>query len=152
MTTIKAPSPCHSPVFVHQSLIRAGLIVAICSLVLQGCALFRAAPADQQVRELSEEWLAALMSGDYKRAYTYTSKGYQSTHSARDFGLRYGGIGMWEKAEVDKVSCEPESAPIRCITVLQVTYRSPRGRMRNTRPLMLTWINPDRSGWALYYD
>ena len=152
MTTIEGPSSRQRSFFAHPSLIRAGLVVAICSLALQGCTLFRAAPADQQVRELSEEWLAALMSGDYKRAYTYTSKGYQSTHSSRDFGLRYGGIGMWEKAEVDKVTCEPESAPIRCTTVLQVTYRSPRGRMRNTRPLTLTWINPKQSGWVLYYD
>ena len=121
------------------------------AVTLSGCSVFGTAPPEEQVRRLSEEWLEALLQGDYKKAYSYTTPGYQATHSARDHGRSYAGVAMWRKAEIGDVTCEGNQ-PSRCTAMLMVTYKSLRGGFENTRPLELIWIRTENSNWGLYKD
>ena len=120
-------------------------------VTLSGCSALVTAPPEEQIRRLSEEWLAALLQGDYEKAYGYTTPGYQATHSARDHGRSYAGVAMWRKAEIGTVSCEGDQ-PSRCTAMLMVTYKSLRGGFENTRPLELVWIRTENSNWGLYKD
>jgi len=134
------------------SLTKYAVLLILC-LTQLGCnSLLVSQPPEERVRELSEQWLALMLKGDYKEAYKLTTPGYQATHSARDHGRSYAGVAMWRKAEISKVNCGADEVATRCVATMMVTYKAIRGGFLNTRPLELIWIGTSDGRWGLYSD
>ena len=144
--------PLWSTVYMMRVALRAAGLFLI-PFCFQGCAnVFVTPPPPDIVRELSEQWLALMLQGDYKSAYELTTPGYRATHSARDHGRSYAGVAMWQDAKISKVTCSPAGEENRCIAMLMISYKAPRGGFTNTRPLELVWLRGERGSWQLYSD
>ncbi len=120
------------------------LSILILASLLPGCADNR--PAEDIVRERSQERLDFLMAKDVDSAYQYTTPGYRATTSATVFALRVGGAANWTEAKVDTVECEAEICQVQTL----ISYELKRFNMHNTRPMDEKWLKLDGK-WYLYY-
>lgn len=115
-------------------------ILPVVSIV--GCASLDPRPAEDVVAERAQQRVDLLMAGKLEASYALTSPGYRATATPRQYQIAYGGVGMWQSAEVQDVQCQRE--PIeRCKVLLGITYRTPRLGMENTTLLPETWILSD---------
>jgi len=119
--------------------------------ILGGCAAFTPAPPEEVVTIRAQERIDLLMAGDHVAAYEYAPPGYRATATPGQYSSRYGGVGMWRKAEVGSVTCDGGAQAKRCEAVVRVTYRAPRGGFLTTTVLRETWIKISNN-WYKYED
>jgi hypothetical protein len=120
----------------------------LAALVLAGCATLAGGPPEKVVRERAQERWAALIAGDFPKAYRLMPPSYRaSTPVERFVGSFQGGV-KWVKADVVWVKCETDD---KCIARMNVD--SLVAFNRGTTPLNNawdeTWIRED-GGWWLF--
>ncbi|WP_287917811.1 hypothetical protein [Comamonas sp.] len=119
----------------------AGAVVALVS----GCAISGlGASAEDRVVARSGDFWAARMSGDYQKAYSFTTKGYRLVNDVEKYRLQYGAAPMLKNARLVSVECEPE----RCEVVKEFSTSSVF--MRGTPiPISLSeiWLYQDGQWW-----
>jgi len=93
-----------------------------------GCATSPAiAPnAEDVVRDRAQQRWAALIEGNWERAYNLMSPGYRAVVPLKRFSSQFGGGVAWQRAEVVGVKCETE----RCGVQLKVEARVAMGARR----------------------
>jgi len=104
------------------------------------------APEDVVARRAQDRW-DALIKGDIDAAYAYLSPAYRRMKSLESYKRGIFGVGIWQKAEVDRVVCE--RLDVCSVTVL-VTTRLALPRigtpMESTTPVYERWIR-ERDQW-----
>lgn len=119
----------------------AGVVVAFVS----GCAISSlGASAEDRVLARSGDFWAARASGDFQKAYSFTTKGYRLVNDVEQYRLQYGAAPVLKNARLVSVKCEQE----RCEVVKEFTTSSPF--MRGTPiPISLAeiWLYQDGQWW-----
>ena len=114
----------------------AGLLA---SVVLVACAAVPASKPEDQVRSRANERWKALVSGDYLKAYSYSTPGYQAVVKADAYKQRFGAAS-WYGAEVVDVTC-PEID--KCTARVRVDYNNVMSRKslnKITTHIDETWL------------
>lgn len=92
-----------------------GIIITSLSLGLAGCQL----SDDSAVAAASQKRWDALIAGDTEQAYSYYTDTFQQATSYEHFKNQVHGTGLWSRAKVTKVACEPSGK--RCKVDVDVT-------------------------------
>lgn len=108
-----SPTPLSPPAGRRQTrrLALAALVSGV--LLLAGCAGQQIQTPEQVVAQRAEARWAALVDGDFEKAWTYTQPGYRAVVPARGYRARFGGGGQWLGAQVHGVTCEPERCTVQ---------------------------------------
>ena len=126
----------------------ASLVVAG-ALALAGCAALQPKTPEQVVAERVEQRWAALIKGDFEKAWTYTQPAYRDIVKQADYRKRFSGAGQWRGVQVHEVNCEAE----RCQVRIRLTSRITIPPVRNqdvTGALEETWVRDEGRWW--YYQ
>ena len=86
-------------------------------LALAGCAALTPKTPEQVVAERAEARWAALIDGEFGKAWTYTQPGYRAIIKQKDYRKQFGRAGQWKGAQVHEVKCEAE----RCMVKIRLT-------------------------------
>ena len=86
---------------------------------LAGCASLQPQTPEQQAQARAEARWAALMKGDFERAWTYADEATRTQTPQGMYKDRFGSSGAWKDASVYKVTCQPERCLVRIVLVTQ---------------------------------
>ena len=95
------------------------VLLATAVLGLASCAVLAPKTPEQVVRERAGQRWAALVDGDFDKAWTYTQPGYRAVIRQRDYYKQFGAGGQWKSAQVTDATCEAE----RCTVKLRLTTK-----------------------------
>ena len=118
-------------------------------LALAGCAALMPKTPEQVVTERVEARWAAVISGDFDTAWTYTQPGYRAVVKQKDYRKQFGGAGQWVGVQVHGVTCEAQ----RCTVKLRLTTKVfvPPFTGRDIAGYIdETWVREDGQWW--YYQ
>lgn len=118
--------------------------IALSVVLVSGCAgQFKAQTPEEEVAQLSQARLDALLAKDIERAYKFTSPAYRSSVSLARYRPHVAGVGGWQSASVESVSCEEQVCDVRT----NITYRT--AMIKADIPTQITerWINIDGNWW-----
>ena len=123
----------------------AGVSLAV---ILTGCSTLapESKSPEETVRLRAEERWAALIKGDFQRAYDLTSPGFRAVVPPDRFASQFGGGGRWTRASVTKVQCEKD----RCDVTVQIDAQV---AVRGRAPMMVgssydeIWVREDGQWW-----
>ena len=140
-----------SPTPIASTPRRAALaaLMAAATLALAACAALQPKTPEQVVTERVEQRWAALIKGDFDKAWDYTQPGFKAVVQKADYRKRFGAAGQWKGVQVHEVKCEAErcSARLRLTTaVLLPQYKG----MEINGFIDETWVREDGQWW--YYQ
>ena len=118
-------------------------------LALAGRAALTPKTPEQVVAERAEARWAALIDGDFDKAWTYTQPGYRAVVKQKDYRKQFGSGGQWVGVQVHGVTCEAE----RCTVHLRLTTRvlvPPRPNREIAGYLQEEWVREEGQWW--YYQ
>ena len=95
------------------------VLLATAALGLASCAVLAPKAPEQVVRERAEQRWAALVGGDFDKAWTYTQPGYRAVVKQRDYYKQFGSGGQWKSAQVNDATCQAE----RCTVKIHLTTK-----------------------------
>lgn len=119
-------------------------------LMLGGCAGSvgsKADPGKALAARAQARW-AALIDGDFGKAYGYETPAYRAATPLRLFSSRFGSALRWDKAEVIEVlpDAEGETAVVRMM-IFYTTMDPAGGVIENQRPVDEAWVNTGGDWW-----
>lgn len=109
-----------------RALIRRIFATSLAATVvaLSGCAAFTPDTPEQAVEKRAVGYWKARIAGDYEKAYALATPAYRNVKSADKFRSQFGAGANVLKAEVFKVTCEPQKCTARMkLTVKPVVIR-----------------------------
>jgi hypothetical protein len=121
-------------------------LLACAALWLAGCAALAPQTPEQTVSERCQQRWAAMISGDFKQAWTYTQPGYRAVVKQDDYGKHFGGAGQWEGMRVYSAHCEAERCTVRIILTTKVLVVPFTGQ-KVTSAVDETWVREDGQWW-----
>ena len=132
-----------------QSMIqRAALLAA--AFALTACAALQPQTAEDQVQARAQARWDALMKGDFKQGYEYSSPSYRGVTSYEDYRAKFGSGLKWKSALVAGATCEPEQCKVKIRIEADVPLMLPgaRGRVQQvTSYYDETWVREDGKWW-----
>ncbi len=99
------------------------------------------------LRARAEGRWAALIAGDFDKAYEFETPAYRELYNARQYRAKYGAGLRWQQAKV--VGMEPKSPEVVTVT-LEIDYSfhvSGQGMMDNKGLVTETWLWVDGQWW-----
>lgn len=87
--------------------------LAALALTLAGCAAFQPKTPEQIVQERAEARWAALIKGNFERAWTYADTATRERTPQEKYKSLFGSAGAWKSASVYRVNCQAESCIVR---------------------------------------
>ncbi|MCL1960274.1 MAG: hypothetical protein FWG56_00500 [Desulfovibrionaceae bacterium] len=124
-------------------------LLAAAALGLAGCAALMPKTPEQVVRERAEQRWAALIDGDFDKAWTYTQPGYRAVVKQRDYHKRFGGAGQWMGVQIHDVTCEAERCKVRIRLTTKVMIPSFMGK-EVSGYMDESWVRDEGQWW--YYQ
>lgn len=123
--------------------------LSLCGFSLVGCASLGDAgkTPEQIVSERVEARWAALLAGDFEKAYSFTAPSYREAISYERYRAQAGSAVNRQGAELVKVVCEAE----RCEATVRINYTlvlRQRDGMQHTH-VTERWVS-EKGGWWLY--
>ena len=120
------------------------------SLMLAGCTGLAGSKTDskQVLAARAEARWAALIDGDFGKAYGYESPAYRAVTPLRLFSSRFGSALRWDKAEVIEVlpDAEGETAVVR-VMISYTTMDPAGGVIEGQRPVDERWVRTGGEWW-----
>lgn len=136
-------------------IIMTGL-ASLGAVVLPGCATrppefseaWQQAQHDVLKQRAEARW-AALIDGDFDRAYMFTTPEYRSVVSAQQYRGKYGRVVDWRVAHVKEVSYDdPAVATVAVELAYRVALPGTGGKVVETQSLLSEkWIYKHREWW-----
>lgn len=131
-------------------LITAGCGLALLLAGCQGLAPGEPKPdasAAEIVKARASERMAAVIAGDFGKAYQYLTPGYRSTMSSEEYGERLARRATrYEEFSIDSVDCGRNLCEVDIRLTYSVQMRH-AGRMRVPHVLDEQWINTRGQWW-----
>ncbi|MDO5624439.1 MAG: hypothetical protein Q4G71_07100 [Pseudomonadota bacterium] len=121
------------------------------AFALAGCAALQPKTPEQVVQERAEARWAALMKGDFERAWTYADPAYREQVEQAHYKGRFGDPRGWKSLTVHSVKCEPE----RCTARIRLTTANIAPTFMRKIPELTTysdeaWVRQDGQWWYLH--
>lgn len=111
-----------------------------------GCATVGSATPEQIVQQRAQARWAALIAGDWDKAYGYMAPSYRTLVERKRFANQFGGGAAWQGVEVVSVTCKDE----RCTALVKLLFRPVIGP-RTAEPMSThfeeTWVREDGQWW-----
>jgi hypothetical protein len=101
------------------------------------------------IAKRAEARWAALVAGDFAKAYGFESPEYRSVFSIQQFSGRFGGAVTWKLARTKSVEYDPGNV---ARVVVEVEYDAPimaHGNVRGVRQMMEKWLFTDGDWWYI---
>lgn len=120
-------------------------MLAISGAVLAGCETLGLdnRPPEEIVAQRAQAWADALLEGNLKRAYKYTSPNYRKFATLGRYNARVEGTSRWDTAQVDRVECETEA----CTVTFYLEYDAPHMKVQIRRPREYRWVRVENRWW-----
>jgi len=118
------------------------LIAALAS----GCATLGTSPPEESVRQRAQARWAALIAGDWDKAYSFMAPSYRSLVEQKRFASQFGGGVVWESVEIAAVSCKDD----QCTARVKIVFRpvlAARSREPASTYFDETWVREDGQWW-----
>ena len=117
------------------------------ALVLSACAsqVVSSTP-EESVRQRAVQRADAFVKGDFAGSYALTAPSYRKLRSLEAYKSGFGQGGVWQKAEIKGVACEPA----RCkVSVAASVKPLIRGRFGDTIDVQFEeiWLLEDGNWW-----
>ena len=141
------PSPAPGGAPGRRAALLAGVLGA--ALWLGGCAALQPKTPEQVVQERAEARWAALIDGDFEKAWTYTQPGYRAIVKQKAYFRQFSGAGQWLGAQVHQATCEAERCTVRIRLTTKVLIPPFAGRDM-VGAIDETWVREDGQWW--YYQ
>lgn len=139
-----------SPTAASSTPRRAALAALLgATLWLAGCAALQPKTPEQVVGERVEARWAALIKGDFEKAWDYTQPGFKAIVKQADYRKRFGAAGQWKGVQVHQVTCEAERCTAR-IRLTSVMLLPQFKGMEVNGYIDETWVREDGQWW--YYQ
>lgn len=125
-----------------------GKAVACTALVsvLGACAALQPKTPEELVAQRAEARWAALVAGEFERAWTYTQPGYKAVVAQKNYAKNFGAAATWRGAQIHEVNCEPERCKVRIRLTTQLNM--PRfSKQEMVGYLTETWVREDGQWW-----
>jgi hypothetical protein len=130
--------------FSHGASIFPGLLLLLALMVTPWAG---AAEDTDELRTRVEARWAALIAGDFDRAYEFQTPAYRKIYTAQQFRARFGEALRWKQARVVEIALkQPEVATV----AVEVEYGfsvSGRGMMEDKVVDTETWLRVDGQWW-----
>jgi hypothetical protein len=123
----------------------AGLVA---SLVLAACVAVPTAKPEDQVRSRATERWQALVSGDYLKAYTFSTEGYKAVVKADAYKQRFGAAA-WSGAEVVGVNCPEVDKCTARVRIDYINVMSRKSLNKITTHIDETWLL-EGGQWSIF--
>lgn len=88
-------------------------LLGVSLLAATGCAMLTPKTPEQQVSARATDYWNARRTGNFEKAYTYSTPAYRKTKSAKDYKQQFGGGADINNVGVHSVVCEPQRCEIR---------------------------------------
>lgn len=140
-----------SPSGFSRRILRSALVF-VPFLVLIGCAGVGGSHGDPKqvlTQRAGERW-AALIDGDFAKAYAFETPAYRQATPLRLYSSRFGSALRWDKAEVIEVIPDPagETAVVR-VMISYTTMDPGGGVLRSERPVDENWVKTGGDWWHI---
>lgn len=122
--------------------------------VMAGCASLSPADTDEwrdsqtiRLMERANGRWAALIAGDFPKAYEYQSPGYRAVASLQHFRGGFKGNVDWRMAQANRVQYD---SPVSASVSVSVTYDASvlrGGNFRSVRDVHEKWVYSDDNWW-----
>ena len=98
--------------------------------------------AETAVKEAAQQRWDALIQGDFKAAYQHYTDAFKETVSLQHFGNQVLGVGLWNKAQVESVSCETSAkqCDVEVIVTVAMKMRGLPKPVESSDVVRETWI------------
>ncbi len=83
------------------------------------CTLTACGSGENAVKEAAQQRWDALLAGNFQGAYQYYTDAFKETVALEHFKNTVQGVGLWNKAQVKSVSCDPSGK--HCEADVEVT-------------------------------
>lgn len=121
--------------------IRNTVTVLLASALLTACS-----SAESVLTGYAQQRWDALIKGNLEQAYAYYTEAFQATTPFDVFKRKTQGVGLWNKAQVQKVQCETSGK--RCRVDVEVTVslkmRGLNQPVESSDVVQETWV---KEGW-----
>jgi hypothetical protein len=106
-----------------------------------------AAEGTDELRTRVEARWAALIAGDFDRAYEFQTPAYRKIYTAQQFRARFGEALRWKQARVVEIELKrPEVATV-AVEIEYSIFVSERGMMEDKVVDTETWLRVDGQWW-----
>lgn len=106
-----------------------------------------AAEGTDELRARVEARWAALVAGDFDRAYEFETPAYRKIYTAQQFRARFGRDLRWKQARVVEIELRrPEVATV-AVEIEYSIFASGRGMMEDKTVDTETWLRVDGQWW-----
>lgn len=111
-------------------------------VVLAGCGM----SAEKVVAESAQKRWNYLIAGDLEQAYHYYTDAFKETTPYRNYRNMVHGVGLWNRAKVDDVSCDDtgKRCQVRLSVTVSMKMRGLPKPVETTDVVSEAWI---KEGW-----
>ncbi len=125
-------------------------LVAVALVAVGGYAWWQSTiTVEERVGNRAVERWHALITGDFKKAYSYLGPGYRSATTFEVYEARLkSGLVEWKKIDLKSVKCQPEL----CTVELGLEYRPMIKNFQGYQiqnSVIEKWINVDGQWWHI---
>ena len=120
-------------------------LLILCCITVSSCSILGLQGTPEEiVAKRAQAWANALLRGDLKGAYDYTSPNYRQFATMGRYHARVEGTWRWEKADLRNVECEPEA----CTVTFNLQYDVKHLGLKDIRrPREYRWVLVDKRWW-----
>lgn len=138
-----------NPTRLRRRVVFRGAMMVLMALAIGGCAAVKSEPPELQVRQLASQRWQALLSGNFDKAYTFSTPSYRQIHTSETFKARRQATPVqWLNAEVIRVECQDASCVVRVKLQSKPLIPSQYKGLLDTG-LDETWVKEDGLWWML---
>jgi len=133
---------------IRQARAAGALLLAAFALWLSGCVGLTPATPEEIVSQRSQERWAAMIAGDFEKAWTYAQPGFRAEVKQADYRKRFGDGGQWKDAQVINTTCEVDRCTVRLRLVTVLSLPGFKGQELRGG-IDEVWVREDGQWWFL---
>lgn len=125
---------------------RAGLAL-LAAVFLAGCASVQPQKNEDIVAQRATARWAALLAGDFERAYHFASPSYRAAVTATAYRAKFGRAVRWLDAQVGSVTCTEEVCEVRVRLKSEVVLGAVKSGAPIQTEVVEKWIRETGDWW-----
>ena len=123
------------------------MLLVLCLMIVAGCAsLVEHKPEDAVKQRGAERW-AALIEGKLETAYSFETPEYREVYTFSAFRKKVRGVGVWQKATIDEVTCEVEKCSVTVRVYVNMKFGLAFEKIETDGQITENWIQGTNGQW-----
>jgi hypothetical protein len=123
----------------------SGMLLAVC--VVSSCASLVEGKPESIVKQRSTARWDALIEGKLETAYTFETPEYREIHSFSDFRKTVRGVGVWQKATIESVECDPDKCSVTARIYVMMKFGLAFEKVETNGQATENWIQSTDRQW-----